>query len=716
MRTLDKILIVLFTVTVALGIVILMYSGDNDESFQHFRSLLFKDPAQLVAEGTLTFGNFSGLWYGGMSMFAILMIGVALKAVRGGELQAFRDRLVTAEVSKAEVETSLQDWIWKEKHARAAREAALKDLEAGVNRILSLEDQLTEKERLLQSRDSQLKALRSQLNALPERGSERGSAAVQDSAVRDELRKKTELLQAKDSAMKEIEKNLTGQLRALETQVGVKETLLAERAKELEALKAQLARTGIAKTQAETLMAEELRKERQALQAKDSAVKDLEKKLTGTLRTLEAELSEKEGLLQSRSIELETLRSELKSTTGRLADLESSKQRAEDALQRELKKTTEALHDKDAALRKLQATFSKTVQTFEGQLNDRDKLLQDRDADLGALRSEMNKLASVGSAKKQAENVLQQNLRQHMEALQAKDAAMKDLEKNLSAKISALQADVNEKDELLQTRSVELEALTSDVDILRGRMADVASVKEQLETLLQQELEKKTKILQSKDSAFKELQTNLSAKVHDLETQLGAKNAFLNQRNAELDALTAQLTKMGSSKKEVEALLRQELAKMTELLEAKDATIGELEESLNRAVEGLRNRLREQETLLKSRDETIEVLRSEIVGLKSPPAKPASDMLPMEVLTEGPAKAIAKQPDKNLERVQKLETLLNEKEDLVKVHQGKIERLESELKEKRTELARREIAVWQAIERREIWKRRLARFGIPVKD
>ena len=91
-------------------------------------------------------------------------------------------------------------------------------------------------------------------------------------------------------------------------------------------------------------------------------------------------------------------------------------------------------------------------------------------------------------------------------------------------------------------------------------------------------------------------------------------------------------------------------------------------------------------------------------------------MLPMEVLTEGPAKAIAKQPDKNLERVQKLETLLNEKEDLVKVHQGKIERLESELKEKRTELARREIAVWQAIERREIWKRRLARFGIPVKD
>src|SRR5688572_15349791 len=126
MRTLDKILILLFTVTVGLGIVIVMYSSDNnDDSFQHFRSLVFKNPAQLIAEGKLSFGNLSSLWYGGISMFAILMIGVALKAVRGGEVRAFRDRLVAAEVAKAEVETSLQDWIWKEKHARAAREAAL---------------------------------------------------------------------------------------------------------------------------------------------------------------------------------------------------------------------------------------------------------------------------------------------------------------------------------------------------------------------------------------------------------------------------------------------------------------------------------------------------------------------------------------------------------------------------------------------------------------
>jgi hypothetical protein len=52
----------------------------------------------------------------------------------------------------------------------------------------------------------------------------------------------------------------------------------------------------------------------------------------------------------------------------------------------------------------------------------------------------------------------------------------------------------------------------------------------------------------------------------------------------------------------------------------------------------------------------------------------------------------------------------------MKTRDEKIERLESELKEKRTELARHEIEVWQAVERRSQWKRRLSKFGIPMKD
>ena len=40
--------------------------------------------------------------------------------------------------------------MWKEKHARTTRDAALKDIEASFNRVVALEDRLSESERLLQ--------------------------------------------------------------------------------------------------------------------------------------------------------------------------------------------------------------------------------------------------------------------------------------------------------------------------------------------------------------------------------------------------------------------------------------------------------------------------------------------------------------------------------------------------------------------------------------
>ena len=65
---------------------------------------------------------------------------------------------------------------------------------------------------------------------------------------------------------------------------------------------------------------------------------------------------------------------------------------------------------------------------------------------------------------------------------------------------------------------------------------------------------------------------------------------------------------------------------------------------------------------------------------------------------------------------QTLEIGLREKEDLIKTRDAKIERLEAELQDKRKELAKHEISVWQSIERRELWKHRLAKLGITLKD
>ena len=63
-----------------------------------------------------------------------------------------------------------------------------------------------------------------------------------------------------------------------------------------------------------------------------------------------------------------------------------------------------------------------------------------------------------------------------------------------------------------------------------------------------------------------------------------------------------------------------------------------------------------------------------------------------------------------------LENLLNEREQLLQARDKLIQNLMTELKDKKTQLARQEIEVWQKIERREAWKHRLSKFGIRLKD
>jgi len=63
-----------------------------------------------------------------------------------------------------------------------------------------------------------------------------------------------------------------------------------------------------------------------------------------------------------------------------------------------------------------------------------------------------------------------------------------------------------------------------------------------------------------------------------------------------------------------------------------------------------------------------------------------------------------------------LETLLGEREQLLQARDKLIQNLMTELREKKTQLARQEIEVWQKIERREAWKHRLSKIGIRIKD
>jgi chromosome segregation ATPase len=714
MRTRYKILILLITATVGLGSLIFLYS--TDDALHRFRSLLFKDPRQLLAEVTLSAGNAEGLGYGAIAFFAMLVIGLAIKMARDGEFRAFSDRLVELQVAKAELETLLQDSLWKEKHAREGKDAAMKDLEASVSRLVTTENQIAETENLLQARDREIEALRLQMSSLSQKPNRAASAPTpEESSLREELRRKSELVETKDAAINQLQKQLLGKVHALETQQNLKEKLLKERDVELEALKAQLTKAATAKNQAEHFLAEELRKEKQALLEKDAAIKELEKNLSGKVHALAVQLTQKEELWQVRNTEMEALRGDVKALTRQLADTESAKARAEHLLQQELESKTELLQAKDAAFKELRENSSATIDDLEKQLSQKEAFFKDRNAELETLKAELTR---SGTAKNQAESFLTEELRKQRQALEAKQSAMKELEKNLTVKLHLLNVQLIDKQELLQVRSTEIEALRAEVNAMSGRLAEAVSAKTRAEHLLQQELKKTPELLSSKDAAFKELHESSSATIQNLEKQLSEKEALLGEHNAELDGLRTQLSKVSSAKNESEDSLRDEITKMKGLFDAKNSTIRELEQSVKQTVDALESQAAEQESLLKKRDRELQALRSEVENLKAQPAYAGSvnELTPRLLPPELPQGNTMSKLEESSKRVRILENLLSEKEDLLKIHDEKITRLESELKAKRTELARHEITVWQSIERRDLWKRRLAKFGIPLKQ
>ena len=568
----------------------------------------------------------------------------------------------------------------------------------------------------MEIQDKELNALRSQMNILADQPNAMAFGSDhQQHELRDELRQKTELLEAKDAAIDELEKSLNGKVYALETQLTTKEQLLKDHDKELKMLQQELIKARATRTQSENSLAEELRKEKQAWQAKESAMKELEKNLTAKIRHLTVQLNEQQEQQQDRNTELETSKADINVLTKQLADAASAKDRAEKLLQQELRREKELLQSKDLAFKELREGSTARVHELETQLNEKDKVMTEREKELATLKVQLTR---TGAAKNQVESSLAEELRKEREALRAKDSAIKELEKDWRGKLHALETQMNEKQELLQTRSTELEALKSEVSLLTARVAEAALTKERAEKVLQQELKKRTELLHSKDQAFKELEAKLMARFRDLENQVNTKESSLKEHNAELDALRSQLAKTGAAKQDVEDLLRNELGKAKAVLEAKDSTIKKLEEGLNKTVKSLENQVRERDALLTKRNEEIEAVRSEVSTLKVR----LTEMGSAPVRTEGlmqeklSNETTLKELEESSKRILALESSISEKEGILKANAEKMERLESELKEKRKELARHEIEVWQQIEKRGLWKRRLSKFGISLKD
>jgi chromosome segregation ATPase len=254
-------------------------------------------------------------------------------------------------------------------------------------------------------------------------------------------------------------------------------------------------------------------------------------------------------------------------------------------------------------------------------------------------------LTDLRLAKERAENMLQRELTK-TKVLQA-DSIILEQENSLSQKLHALENKLREKQELLQTRNRELKAARSKVDTLRERLAALGSAKKQTENVLQQQLNKKAELLQSKDAAMKELQESSSTLVQALEGQLKEKVNLLEERDAQLAALGSEatgLSESGSAQERAKSVLLQELQNRAELLQTKDAIVKELQERLNTTVQALENARSEVARLVKQRDAKLPdsltkngPAKEQAEGLLKPDRKGMNSKL----LELGAAKALA---------------------------------------------------------------------------
>ena len=196
---------------------------------------------------------------------------------------------------------------------------------------------------------------------------------------------------------------------------------------------------------------------------------------------------------------------------------------------------------------------------------------------------------------------------------------------------------------------------------------------------------------------------------------------------AKISALTQERAATASERDKSERLVQEELREKDVLLQAKESSIGEIEEQLTAKVDLLEHQLAEKHRLLESSGAELGELRSQIYVLTErvgevEGAKFRAEAQLHEERNRASAGRAQSEPNHPLSRrdlndeAHALDDLLKERDELLRARDRLIQELMVELKEKKSQLAKHEIEVWQGIERRGAWKHRLSKFGIRLKD
>jgi len=656
------------------------------------------------------------------------------------EVKAISLRLSEMAAAKVRTEEALQEDLKKEKDQHEAERRAYRELEERHDTEVNLlKSQLGEREEFLKRRDGDLQALKQKMQAVSLRLTETNSAKEQaERLLRDELEKERVQRVSSEAANRAVEERYGKDIQTLKSQLGEKEEFLKSGNDEIKALKTQvgslaeqLAKVGSAKERAASLLQQKLRKEKEVVQASDSAIREIEDSFKARIDSLEEQLAAKQELVGSRDSEVAGLKSELASLNQRMTDLAAAKEQAESLFQDAVKEKSDLLQSKDAGINRLEQELAEKVRGLESKLRESEELLHNRESELNGFK---NQLAELATSKEHAARTLHEDLRQKTELLDQKESAINALEERFSIRIHTLESELSEKQDLLDARDQALKGLMSKVNALSGDLSELGTSKDHAARLLQEDLKQKIELLEAKESAMAALDERWHGKVRSLENQVSQKQELLAARDAELDALMAKVSELtqkfsevGAERERADRLLQEELREKTSLLQSKESSIGELEERLRGRVESLERQVGEKQKLLEASALELSDLREQISGVNERLNETEAAKVYLEGLLQQ-ERHTAHQISVSVEPSQRepsdgvngeahdLDTLLSERETLLKARDKLITDLMSELKEKKTQLARQEIDVWQKIERREAWKHRLSKIGIRIKS
>jgi len=422
------------------------------------------------------------------------------------------------------------------------REAAFASTESNLNSAIDrLRTEFAEKQGLLDHSHTELERARSEIAALRQQNLElelrhnqtEKLLSVQGEQIRARIRTEIDMLETqlreRDAVLltvrnqfNESQSNLESKIDELQCELADRRLLNVSRAAEIEDLKSQVnhlleknAQEKLSLQQTEdalknenvrirqsyeaeiAILREELQSNRTEHDKRTAAFKFSEDQQLHELSDLQAQLTEKENLINALEHDLEKTKGELVAVSEKLIFFEANQRREKEAslseanrteasLRTDLAAKDRALEERDDTIERLRNQYreetdgrQREVTELRGLLDTRNTELEEAKAAVAPLRLRVAELEEavgyIEQTKCEAQAAvaaLQAELSQRTETLQHEELTAKQQLQVLQSKMTALQTAAREKHSLLESRNEELVRVKTDLDKLQARLSE----------------------------------------------------------------------------------------------------------------------------------------------------------------------------------------------------------------------------------------------------